>query len=98
MNTHVERDERTTSIENAGYRLSYLFLSFGLLAIIAVRSFRDGQNSWDLFALVVLGGVLNMGYLRYHRAVYRRGVVSIAIALIGAALIAVAIAFLRRQT
>ena len=37
MNTapSVQRDERTVAVENASYRWAYLFLSFGLLALVA---------------------------------------------------------------
>ena len=52
----VERDERTTALENSGYRWSYLVLSFGLLLIVAYRSFARGEASWDLIGLVLVGG------------------------------------------
>lgn len=97
MSTPVQRDERTVSIENAGYRLSYLVLSFGLLVAIAVRSFRDDESSWDLFALIILSGALNAGYLRYHRASYRQRTVLAAVAMIGGALVAAAIALLHHR-
>lgn len=54
----VDRDERTIAIENATYRWAYLFLSFGLLAIVAFRSFALHQSSWDLLGIVVLSGVI----------------------------------------
>jgi tryptophan-rich sensory protein len=92
----VERDERTTAVENAGYRWSYLFLSFGMLALIAYRSFAHGQSSWDLFALVLLGGAVNAAYQGMHRVLYRRWAVLSVIVLIVAALIGVAMVLLRR--
>ena len=95
--TRIERDERTTAIEDAGYRWSYLVLSFGLLAIIALRSLRGDQASWDLLALVVVGGVVNAGYLGWHRVIYRRWVVRLAIALISAAVVAAIMVLLRRS-
>ena len=55
--TVVHRDERTTAVENASYRWAYLVLSFGLLLIVAFRSFVYGESAWDLLALVVLGGL-----------------------------------------
>jgi tryptophan-rich sensory protein len=93
--TPVERDERTTAIENAGYRWSYLFLSFGLLAIIAYRSFAHGQSSWDLFALVILGGGANAAYQGVHRVLYRRWAVLSVVTLIVAALVGVVMVALR---
>ena len=91
----VERDERTTAIENEGYRWSYLVLSFGLLAIVAFRSFTRGQASWDLLALVVLGGGVNAGYQGWHRVLYKRWVVLSAVTLITAALLAAVMVMLR---
>jgi len=58
----AERDERTLAVENAGYRWSYHGLSFGILAIVAYRGLARGEASWDLMALVVLGGVVNAVY------------------------------------
>ncbi len=91
----VERDERTTTVENAGYRWSYLVLSFGLLAIVAFRSFSRGEQSWDLLALVLVGGIVNAGYQGIHRVVYKRWVVLSAMTLILAAVLAAVMVTLR---
>lgn len=91
----VERDERTTAVENAGYRWSYLVLSFGLLAIVAFRSFSRGEQSWDLLALVLVGGIVNAGYQGIHRVVYKRWVVLSAMTLILAAVLAAVMVTLR---
>jgi hypothetical protein len=93
--TTLERDERTTAIENAGYRWSYLLLSFGILVIVAIRSFAQGQSSWDLFALVVLSGFVNTAYQRFHQVLFRRWAVRTAIMMIGAALLAALMVALR---
>lgn len=94
----VERDERTTAVENAGYRWSSLVLSFGLLADIAFRSFSRGEEPWDLMALVLLGGGVNAAYHAMHRVVYRRWIVLAAITMIAAALLAGLMVALRHQT
>jgi hypothetical protein len=94
--TPVERDERTTAVENAGYRWSYLVLSFGLLAIIAMRSLSHRQASWDLLALVVLGGAVHVGYQLLHRVLYRRWAILAAVTMALAALLAVIMAVLWR--
>lgn len=93
--TPPERDERTTSIENAGYRWSYLVLSFGLLAVVAFRGFTRGEQPWDLVVLVLLGGVVNAGYQAQHRVVYRRWVVLAAVTLVMAALLSALMVLLR---
>lgn len=53
----VNRDERTSFVENGSYRIAYLVMSYGLLAIVAYRSFILQQSSWDLLALVIVGGL-----------------------------------------
>ncbi len=91
----VVRDERTVTVENSSYRWAYLLLSFGLLAIVAYRGFIWRESSWDLLALVVLSGFVTTVYQGVHRVLSRRWIlVAITTGLV-AAVIAVAIAFLR---
>jgi hypothetical protein len=71
MNHLVRRDERETDVDHAADRLAYLVLSFGLLAIVAYRSFADRAASWDLLGLVVLGGPVGTLYRLAQRAVSR---------------------------
>ncbi len=85
MNRMTLRDERETSVDQAADRLSYLVLSFGLLAIVAYRSFVDHAASWDLLGLVLLGGLIGTAYRLRQRAVSRRW------ALVAAGTVAVAI-------
>ena len=40
----ADRDERTLAVENAGYRWSSHVLSFGLLLLVAYRSFAHGPR------------------------------------------------------
>ena len=63
----IDRDERTVAVENASYRWAYLFLSFGLLALVAYRGFVKQESSWDLMALVVLAGLLTSAYQWFHK-------------------------------
>lgn len=46
------------AVAPTGYRGAYLVLSFGLLASIAYRGFVRHESSWDLLALVLLGGLV----------------------------------------
>lgn len=89
MTATVQRDERTTAVENAGYRLAYLVLSFGALLIVAYRSFALRQSSWDLLALVILGGVVHTGYQVKHKVVYAKWVKMAVITFVVAALLAI---------
>jgi hypothetical protein len=92
----VQRDERTAAIENAGYRWSYLALSFGLLVIIAIRSFLRGESSWDLLALVVFGGVVNSVYQGSHRVLTKRWAMVSVVTFVVAAILGAAMVLIRR--
>lgn len=63
----VERDERTVAVENASYRLAYVVLTYGLLAIVAVRAVAWRETNWDLMALVVFGGGAAAAYQGAHK-------------------------------
>jgi hypothetical protein len=91
----VQRDERTVAVENASYRWAYLFLSFGLLGLVAYRSFVNHESAWDLLALVVLGGVLSAAYQRVHRVLSRQWAATCLLSVVAAATLAVLMAWLR---
>lgn len=94
-NRSVIRDERTITIENASYRWAYLLLSFGLLVSVAYRSFIRQESSWDLLALVILGGLVTTLYQGVHKVLSRHWtLVAITTVLIAGAM-ALAITFLR---
>lgn len=86
--TPVERDERTVAVENAGYRWAYLFMSFGLLVLVAVRSFVNHESSWDLMLLVILGGGVGTAYQGWHKVLSRQWVVTSAVAVVAAMILA----------
>jgi hypothetical protein len=93
--TLVQRDERTTVVENASYRWAYLFLSFGLLAVVAYRSFVLGESSWDLLGLVILGGVVTTVYQGFHRVLGKQWVWVTAVTVAIACALAAGLALLR---
>lgn len=90
--TSVQRDERTLAVENASYRWAYLFVSFGLLVLVAYRSFVRRESSWDLLALVVLGGVVSVAYQGLHKVLSRQWAVTCLITVGAAAVLAALIA------
>ena len=67
MNNQVERDERTVAVEKASYSLAYIFMGFALLLDVAYRSFKLGQSSFDLLAIVVLSGIISTIYQARHK-------------------------------
>jgi hypothetical protein len=90
--TMVHRDERTVAVENASYRWSYLFLSFGILALVAFRSLMHSEAPWDLLLLVVLGGGVGTAYQASHRVFTKNWwVAAVAAVLIAIVLAAVTI-------
>ena len=92
----VDRDERTVAVENASYRWAYMFMAFGLLLLVAYRSFIHHESSWDLFALVILGGGVGTVYQATHKVVGRRRLVASLSTFVLAAVVAVVIALVRR--
>ena len=87
----MPRDEREAAVDNAGDRLSYLVLAYGVLAAAAWRSF-NGDPTWDLLALVVVAGAAGLAY-RLRKGVVTRAwslvaVLSIAIAAVVGVLVA----------
>lgn len=94
-NQPITRDERTVAVENSSYRLAYLLLSYGLLADVAYRGFVGRESSWDLLALVVLGGVVTTLYQWANKVLSRSWAVAAITTVVIAALLAGAIAWLR---
>jgi uncharacterized protein DUF6442 len=91
----IIRDERTITVENSSYRWGYLLLSFGLLVVVACRSFIWRQSSWDLLALVVLSGVVTTLYQWTHNVLTRHWLIVTIVAALLAAVVAVVSALLR---
>jgi hypothetical protein len=91
----VQRDERTVAVENASYRWSYLFVSFGLLAIVAYRSLLNGESAWDLMALVIVAGLASMAYQAFHKVLTRQWALMTVVTMAIAGVIAAAVVILR---
>jgi hypothetical protein len=83
MTTMVTRDERETRIDLAADRIGYLVVSYGLLLIVAYRSFVNGEAAWDLIGLVILGGFVGLAYRARQRVALGRW--SLTLATIGIA-------------
>jgi hypothetical protein len=86
------RDERELAVDRSGDRLAYLALSYGLLVVVAYRSFVERQASWELLGLVVLGGLVGTGYRLRHRAFTREAALVIGVTVLAAAAVGVAVA------
>lgn len=82
QNTYDEAAKQTS------YRMAYVVMSFGLLAVIAYRGFFLKQNSWELFAVILAGGLTAALYQRSKQTINPGISVEIAAAGIGAAILA----------
>lgn len=92
----VQRDERTVAVENASYRWGYVLISFGVLMLVAYRSFARGENNWDLLALVVVGGLVPNAYQAANHILNRRWVLTSVVTLVAAAIVATMVAIAGR--
>jgi hypothetical protein len=94
--TPIMRDERTVATENASYRWAYLVMSFGLLVSTAYRGFARHESSWDLLALVILGGAVATFYQGSRRVLTQRWAITSAAAMVLALALAVVLILIRR--
>lgn len=63
----VEKDERTTFIENISYKFGYLFITFALLFDVAYRSLKLNEAPWDLLALIITSGLVTLLHQYKHK-------------------------------
>lgn len=95
MNRTMALDEREIAIDRAADRIGYIVLAFGILLDVAYRSFARAEAGWDLLGLVVLSGIVSLGY-RLRLGVRPRPVLTIvAVAAVVGLIVAVGIAILR---
>jgi hypothetical protein len=66
-NEPVLRDERYYAIENASYKIGFQIFTFGSFALILFRFIVFHENSWDLFALIVIASTATTIYQGAHK-------------------------------
>jgi hypothetical protein len=91
----VQRDERTTVVENASFSLAYKFVGFALLLDVAYRSFAKGDAAWDLLAIVIISGFLTTAYQIRNRIVNKGWAKTFVSAIRAASLTAFIIVLIR---
>jgi hypothetical protein len=62
MARSIVRDERTNSVEHRSSSYGYQFIAFALLLDIMYRSWKFNEAPWDLFAIIILSGLIMTGY------------------------------------
>jgi len=98
-NKEIIKDERTAYVENASYSFGYKFLAFAILFDVAYRSFKLGEASWDLLAIVILSGFILTIYQAKNKILNKFWVKSafivFAISALISAVVGIIIAYLR---
>jgi hypothetical protein len=95
MTSLIPRDERTVAVENTSYRWAYLFLSFGILVLVAYRSFVHHETAWDMLGLVVVGGVLSTLYQGFHRVLSKQWAMACLLTVVAAAVLGAVVTWVR---
>jgi len=96
MNRLLARDEREAAVDRAADRLAYLVLAFGVLLVVAVRSFVDHEAAFELLGLVVASGIVGGVYRARQQTITLRWAAAIAITIGSALVVAVALALTTR--
>ena len=97
MDRLLVRDEREVSVDRAADRLGYFVLSFGLLAVVAYRSFAEGVASWELLGLVLLGGWSSTGYRLWQGVLTRPATLVLALTVLVALVVGMFVVIGLRQ-
>jgi hypothetical protein len=92
------RDERYYSVENASYRIGYMILSFGTMALVVIHSILYQQSNWDFFGLVWISSMAATVYQLRHKILpytSKSFILMMAIIVFGSAAFAAAIVMAR---
>jgi hypothetical protein len=88
----VEKDERTSFIENVSYSYGYKFIANALLIDVVYRSYKLNEAPWDLLAIVILSGFIMTIYQYKQKILGKMWLkLTILIAIISAAAAALAV-------
>ncbi|HZW50187.1 MAG TPA: hypothetical protein VFF80_08700 [Bacillota bacterium] len=92
----VEKDERTTYVENQSYRYGYIALSFGILIDILYRSIQFNEAPWDLFAVIFLGGLITIGHQYRNRILTENWIKAVGLTIVISAIVSLVVLFVRQ--
>lgn len=65
----LARDEREREIDLRADRAAYVVVTYGLAAAAVIRAVFHDEAAWDLLGLMVLSGVVELGYTAWKKAV-----------------------------
>lgn len=92
-NKMVEKDERTTFIENASYKFGYNFIAFALLLDVIYRGIRFNEAPWDLLVITIISGFVMTIYQYKQKILGKTWLKTIALTFVIAFILALLLAF-----
>jgi hypothetical protein len=92
----VEKDERTTFIENISYKFGYMFITFALLLDVAYRSLKLNEASWDLLSIIIISGVIMSIYQYRQKILGKTWMRTFIVTFIIAFIVAIIMVFIRK--
>jgi hypothetical protein len=90
----IEKDERTTFIENQSYKYGCSIFNFGLLIDIMYRAIRFNETSWDLYGLIFLSGFVMTVYQYKQKIFTKKWINNFLYLILFSAVIGIVIAFI----
>ncbi|GAA0719747.1 hypothetical protein GCM10008905_08180 [Clostridium malenominatum] len=79
INKMVEKDERSTFIENISYKFGYNFIAFTLLLDVVYRGVRFNEAAWDLLIIVIISGFAMTVYQYKQKILGRTWIKTVAL-------------------
>lgn len=87
-NKMIEKDERTTFIENFSYTIGYKFIAYALLLDVIYRSIKFNEAPWDLLAIVIISGIVTTIYQYKQKILVKNWLKTICVMSIITAIVA----------
>lgn len=97
INKMVEKDERTTFIENASYKFGYNFIAFAILFDVMYRGMRFSEAPWDLLFIVIISGFVMTVYQYKQKILVKSWVRTVALTSVIAFILAFLLAFIIKK-
>ncbi|MBZ9626354.1 hypothetical protein G9F71_026480 [Clostridium sp. FP2] len=74
INKLVEKDERTTSVENASYKIGFHFMTYAIFLDVMYRCIRFHEGSFDLILIILLSCLPAIIY-QYKKKIYPKNMI-----------------------
>ena len=74
INKIVEKDERTTAVENASYKFGFQFMIYAIFLDVIYRGLKFHEGSFDLIIIVLLSLLPTIIY-QYKKKIYPKNMI-----------------------